>query len=168
MDITLKLAHEVTDEELSEIWEKFGTKQRVLFSGEDVASPADFAQLARANSAIFFVVYVSGKQAAVSWLNGWEGYAARGHQAFFKDFYGSSVMIAREVAAQMFEMQRVDGTPMVKTIIGLTPVPNRLAIRFARKVGFVPVMEVPDACVWQGQSCAGLLSYLNKEVLNGV
>lgn len=166
MDLELLPAPLVSDEKLTGIWERIGTKQQILFAGREVEDAANFIKLARADSSVFFVVVLGTEPAAITWLNGWEGYCARIHQCFFKEYYGQALSIAREVAGRLFKIKRIDGTPMVKTLIGLTPTPNRLAIRFAKKSGFKTVMEIPDSCTWRGESVPGLFSYLSVEDFN--
>jgi hypothetical protein len=161
MTCTLKNVAYCPDIELTEVWHELGSKQRIVFNDQDITSSENFIKLARARQVIMYLVYVGNERAAVTWLNGFEGYSARIHHCFFRPFYRESVSIARSVIEQLFQVKRLDGSPMVKTLIGLTPVSNRLAVRFARKVGMNVICEIPDACMVDGVSVAGLFTFLH-------
>ena len=151
---------EYSDEQLGLMWKHLGAKQLIVFHEQDIVSVADFLAMARSSSTVFFIVECSDRVAAIMWMNGWEGYAARVHYAFFPEFYGQAVEIARAAVEQIAQMKRIGGAPLVKTMIGLTPATNRLAVRMIEKVGFTRMCEIPHA-VWlanEQQSVAGILS----------
>lgn len=158
----------ITDQELAAAWDAMGAKQRVVFHEDDVKDAHEFIDLARDESVHFWFAEVDGKTAAITWLNSFEGFAARVHHCFFKGFYGQAATIARDAIQQMFVLKRVDGRPLVRTIFGLTPSDNVLAVKMAKRVGMTIVAEIPDAC-WIASkqlSVSGVFSYIHCSEFN--
>lgn len=161
MQLTLVHSSELDDNELKNTWNDIGSKQKTVFPEGDVASATDFIELARAEGTILFVAYVDGIRANVTWLNSFDGYAARIHFCFFRRFYRVCVPVGREIIKCIFELEREDGSPGVKTLIGLVPLPNTLAIRYAENVGLKTIAQIPDACIYDDKSVPGVLSYIH-------
>lgn len=153
--------------ELARLWIDIEPKHKTVFNDLDVITFSDFLNLVLSSDNHFFYIMESHNPVAFMWLNGWEGYAARCHYVFFKAYYGRSVEICRDIVARIFEMKRLDGTPLVKTMVGLTPITNRLAVRMIERVGFIKAAEIPDA-VWlaaENRSVTGIISY--RSIDNG-
>jgi hypothetical protein len=51
----------------------------------------------------------------------------------------------------------------VTDLFGVTPLKNIPAIRFLKLMGFEQTAPVPNLCVWMGENCSGVLSWLNIE-----
>lgn len=51
----------------------------------------------------------------------------------------------------------------VDVLFGLTPEPNKLALRYAKRLNFDMIGPVPDLVAWQGKLCPGWISHMSKE-----
>lgn len=51
----------------------------------------------------------------------------------------------------------------VDVIFGVTPAPNKLALRYAKKLGFGLTEPVPYYCSYHGELVPGVISYMSKE-----
>ena len=161
----------ISDEEIRILWAKVhrdGIKE-VLFYDAEIDTEEDFFKLIESPYGHFYSITVDGEIAGMFWLNGWEGYAARVHYCFFREYYRRCMEIASEGLRHIFSMNRQDGTPYVKTLYGVTPVTNRLSIKFLQKCGFTVIGEVPDVCFIKREnaSVAGVVSYITKEMADG-
>lgn len=50
----------------------------------------------------------------------------------------------------------------IDVLFGTTPEPNRLALRYSRKLGFDLSSPIEDYCTWQGELTAGIISHMSK------
>lgn len=65
--------------------------------------------------------------------------SARVHFSVHPDYRGQNALsMAREGAEQLFRVYLHQGRGYLKTLIGCTPVTNKLACRFIQKVGYKP------------------------------
>jgi hypothetical protein len=100
-------------------------------------------------SVTFFVLYDCDTNEPVAhvMLNGFEGLTCRGHFCILKKHHGIHAEYIGNAGRELiFDLKREDGTPFVTTIVGLTPVKNKIACRFAQKIGFVKKFILPQAC----------------------
>lgn len=51
----------------------------------------------------------------------------------------------------------------IDVIFGTTPEKNRLALRYAQKLGFDLSSPIEDFCTWEGELVAGIISHLSKK-----
>lgn len=49
-------------------------------------------------------------------------------------------------------------------LYGVTPAKNYPAVRFLRHMGFMATEPIPNLCVWNGQNCDGIISWLTLEM----
>jgi RimJ/RimL family protein N-acetyltransferase len=47
---------------------------------------------------------------------------------------------------------------------GITPCANLPALRFMKMVGYEFTQPIPELCEWQGKPCAGVISWMTKEM----
>jgi len=50
----------------------------------------------------------------------------------------------------------------IDVLFGTTPEPNRLALRYSRKLGFDLAGPIPDYCSWRGALTDGWISHMSK------
>jgi RimJ/RimL family protein N-acetyltransferase len=60
------------------------------------------------------------------------------------------------ILRMFFEKHAIDA------VYGCTPEGNKLALRYAQKLGFGLTTPIPGYSTWQGQLCAGVISYMLK------
>jgi RimJ/RimL family protein N-acetyltransferase len=81
---------------------------------------------------------------------------------FFRKFQQRS--ITREFTEQLidyaFDVARLD------VIHGMTPEPNRAALAFSRRMGFMQYGPIPLMCHYAGVPCAGVMSVMTKQDWN--
>jgi hypothetical protein len=70
-------------------------------------------------------------------LTDFKALSAQVHFSIHPDWYGQSVTIARCGAEQLFRIVETRTGNRLTTLIGVTPVTKKLAIRMLKKVGFV-------------------------------
>lgn len=51
----------------------------------------------------------------------------------------------------------------IDAIFGTTPDPNKLALRYAQKLGMDLIGPVPDYCSWKGELVSGWISHISRE-----
>lgn len=77
-------------------------------------------------------------------LNGFQGQAAQVHFSVHPDVYGKRALeITRQGLEDIRLMKKADQTPYITTLVGNTPVSNKLATRFITKIGYTRVGIVP-------------------------
>ncbi len=106
------------------------------------------------------------EMAAFFWLRDFIGNAAFLHHAVFKKFWGREARrIGRFVLEFIFGIGDNPQTPLVGTLLGLTPYNNIPAIRFARDIGMKMAGKVPAVFydVYDNCTVDGWMSYMTKE-----
>ncbi len=51
----------------------------------------------------------------------------------------------------------------IDALFGTTPDENKLALRYAQRVGMSLHGPIPDFCTWQGKLTAGWISHIGRE-----
>jgi hypothetical protein len=118
---------------------------------------------------MFLVCEKDSKPCAHIMLSGFYGKVAMAHFAVLRPYHGKrSVTIARESLTQIFSLSRGGGS-LVECLVGITPKRNKLAIRFAMKVGFVKTAVLPEACYMavSDEYEDGVMTVLKRSVLDG-
>jgi len=138
-----------------------------LFFDKNARCAADFvAQMKRLNK-FFIVVTEVGAILGVFWLNHIENRTCQIHIACFKEFYGDDCVKAGKLVLDMLLHSKAsDGDFVFDCLLGVIPVRNALARKFAlatgmRKAGVIPNMLF-DAYV--GKSIDACIYYLTREV----
>jgi hypothetical protein len=105
---------------------------------------------------IVYVVLNEGVYAAgACWLSHLGKHNAFAHFTFLKRFWGRTEQLARAVLEYWDGLRRDDGTPLLKCLVGGTPSENRLAVAFARRMGFTVLGAIP----WMHDEDAIVVSY---------
>jgi len=114
---------------------------------------------------------VNKKVCADTMLNNISGLVAQVHFSMHPDYFGpATVRIAKEGCEQHFNTAVGGPDYYISTLVGITPVTNRKAICFIRKVGFKQVCELENVLYLPNEDryVNGCLSKLSvKELYNG-
>jgi len=120
-------------------------------------------------SNIFMLVWDNDIKKVVAhiFLNGFEALVCRAHFSVLRIAHGReySVRLGKEVIWKIFELKRDNSNiPLTRTLVGLTPVQNKNACRFAKLIGFKEVAILPKSCYISltGSFESGMLSVLTK------
>jgi len=90
------------------------------------------------SSVIFARDITTGEVAGHCYLTEQRGLACQVHFAVLKGFHGPiAITMAKDIARQVFKHSSL------KTLVGLTPVTNRLALRFIDRVGYKVIGIIP-------------------------
>ena len=103
--------------------------------------------LRRMHNSCFVAVDENRKIVGECMLDNFQGLCAMVHFSIHPHCYGrKGVQIAVESSKQLFKLRRDNSKiPYVQTLLGVTPVSNKLATRFIQKVGFKKVHTLRNA-----------------------
>ena len=121
-----------------------------LFYSEETVTPEGLCKIAIDKTNLFMLVYDNHSSLPVGHIhaNSFDGLTCMGHFSFLRKIHGKQcVAVGRESLRQFFAWRAADSElPVATSMMGLTPVTNRLACRFVERIGFKPIYEIPDAC----------------------
>lgn len=78
-------------------------------------------------------------------LTGFQGLAAQVHFSAVRDLHGMTIPCGKEMMRQLFSLTRTNRVPYVKTLVGLTPQSNKLALKLIKSMGFRFQTVLPDS-----------------------
>jgi len=144
---------------------------RWIFHDGSVGTADDFVALATSAGVHLFAVYDTDKDrqqfAALVFLTNYMGGSALVHHCYFRDYWGAQ---AREIGRFVFDfllgMEDGAGQALYPVIMGLTPVNNRLGVRFAEALGGRIAATIPEM-FWdehEGRRVGAVLSYITREI----
>lgn len=126
-----------------------GLAKDAFYDGS-VKSKFDFLQLAFNSQVMLFLILDAENDFVPCGhfhLVGFMGRTATIHFSISPDYLGKkSIILARESLKLAFGLNRTDGTPLLIAILGVTPLCNKLAIRFIKAVGFKEQFILPESC----------------------
>ena len=136
------LANGIPNEGIKEVYEllkKEGTLRWLFFAGE-CKSYKDFLGLVRdASNLVYIVIDIESKElVSIFWLNSRTVINCSVHVAFFKKYFGKATEISKEVLSWLF-----DELDFLESLLCFIPVTNKLANRFAERVGWIKVGTIP-------------------------
>jgi len=67
-----------------------------------------------------------------------------------------NLMFGRMMLGMFFDTYKID------VIFGTTPEPNKLALRYAQRLGMDLSNPIPDLCSWHGELVPGVVSHISK------
>lgn len=103
-------------------------------------------------------------------LENFTGESCVGHFNILRRSHGKAALkLGRAALRLLFSSTKGSSSvPYIQTMMGLTPIHNRLACRFIEKIGMVPKTIIPNSCYHEGQPSDCLLTVITRdEVLNG-
>lgn len=122
-------------------WKKIIERDLLKFRLPDVVDPTikDVMEMSKipSNICYYLVDPLSKIIVAEAMLNGVQGLCAYLHFSFNPDFHGvEAVRIANIALSHIFEIRHKVSDRQLRTLIGMTPLSNRLAIKFLHKLKF--------------------------------
>lgn len=145
---------------------------RVAFVDGSIRSVADFLGIVRnmADNRFFVFADEAREVLGMFWATNFEGRACRSHFAFYREAGRRRLTVAMGRMGLEYMLHAQDEAGYVlDSVEGLTPVSNRLACRFVRKIGMRIIGEVPNRLWnhWEGRSESAQLSICTRETLAG-
>jgi hypothetical protein len=131
---------------------------RVFYDGA-VNTPQEFREAMQkpANVPVFF--FDGPEPLGFAWLNGLSGGLAFAHFGGLKAAQGRSVVVGRAAVGYWMET-----FGFLELILGITPSPNRLALKLIQRIGFMVLGEIPKM-LWdahRGEKTNAVISYLKR------
>ena len=136
-----------------------------LFYDGSITTPDEFLSMLKFGKNSAYVVEYQGKIGGVVWLNNFGARSAECHFCFFSNLTGRALAdVGKRVITELINMEKLNGEPIFDVIIGITPVDNRAALRFCRRLGFGIVGIMPKAVynAKQGVSVAAQYCYIER------
>lgn len=134
-----------------------------------VKSFYDFRNFCLDRLNLHYVIYSELYDAPVChfYLNGFQGLTCMIHFSLSSTVYGhgESVAFAKDALDLVFKLRRENAPlPITRTLVGLTPITNKLAIRFLKAVGFQPLGTLDGSCyiARQQRYVTGVLSKMES------
>ncbi len=127
--------------------------------------PEQFLDLFKFGSNRLWVIFHNGEVSGFFWLNDFAEKSAMIHYCFFKNIWGpQSAVLGRYILDYLLGLRSETG-PVFDVITGLTPVTNRLAVRFLEKVGMTVVGKIPNRCLifTDRTTVPGIVSYRTRK-----
>jgi hypothetical protein len=170
------------DSEIAEWFHRIKAEEtlRWLFFDGSVTTAEELVRVVKAGGSFWFTVW-TGRQnaegegegvklemAGFFWISNFMGNSAYFHYVIYKKFWGTeSRKIGRAVLNCIFGIGAADHMPMVGQLLGLTPINNVPAVRYAREAGFEMVGKIPGVYydIYENKAVDGVLRYINREIL---
>ena len=155
------------DAELGRIWDALcaeGAAGALFFDG-CVTDFEGFQAFAGEEGREFFAVRAGGGPAAVFWLDGRSGRAARIHFAVLRRAHGRAArVIGNYVVDWLLTRRGPGGGRILDVLVGVTPATHALAVKYVRDIGFTVLGTVPHALALPGGGATGaVVSYIAKK-----
>jgi len=134
-----------------EVWktlEHFSLNRVVFYEGL-VKTGIEFVHYLK--DAALYLAKRDDEPVGAVWLNLFQGYSAAAHFVVFPPAWGTSEALSRAFVEFIFDEKRADGSPLVTTLLGMTPKCYIDVIRVAEAAGFKRICELPDAAVVSGR-----------------
>lgn len=98
-------------------------------------------------------------------LTNFQGYVAQVHFGFLPVIHKIGIEVAEKVIQGIFNIARVDGSPYVEEMFGITPMVNRGTRKLLESVGFEILTTLKKACYINktGKYYDGVLSKITRE-----
>lgn len=117
------------------------------------------------NQHTVIILLPDGKPAGIVWVNGYAHGSAQVHFCMFRSIWGSrSVEAGKKAVDYLFGLTKPDGEPLIRMLLGLTPVEYELAINFIKEVGVTVIGTVPHF-VWnhyKQRTMGAVISYIER------
>lgn len=113
-----------------------------------------------ANVPVFF--FVGTDPVGVAWLNNCNGGRAFAHFLFLKKAWGEIAGQAGKIGLDYWFSFKVGDEPLFDVILGLIPSDNKRAVRYARRLGFSVLGDVPKMFRFDDVPHSGTVVYLAR------
>lgn len=132
------------DEFLQAMYAKAGVLIDRVFWDRRMTDHEAFIRFCKDSHNLVQFVFADGVCCGFTWLNGITGKHAFGHFCFFPDIWGKRTMDAgRLVESYWLLLSGPDG-PIIDTILGMIPGFNKLAQRYAERLGWTYLGTIPE------------------------
>ncbi len=154
------------DSEIMELYDRIqeeGTDY--IFQDGDIQTRDDLLSMVKSSKNFFYLVGEKGRSVGIVWLNRVEHKMARLHFLAFREVWGRSVNIAKNVIINLLSIQHRNGEHYFNVLTGHIPSKNHQAICFMKKCGCTVVGEVPHL-MWNEanqESEPGTIVYITRE-----
>lgn len=137
----LVAVYNVHYEDLVKYWADLTDKGMHKARMPEVRDPTvdDFLDMIYNPANINFLLFdgIEGRWCAETMLNNVQGLCAQVHFSIHPQYHGpQAIAIAKAGAEQLFQLQCSQSKQPLRTLIGMTPQNNSLALRLIKKVGF--------------------------------
>jgi hypothetical protein len=112
-------------------------------SGSTIHTPEEFLAFVRSPGIFPIVMALWGDVGGAAWLTHAGRYHAWVHVVFLKWAHGPIAHRLAGAAFRYWDAMDRDGEPLLKVLLGATPVAFKPAVAFAKRVGFTILGEVP-------------------------
>ena len=142
--------YSVEPEKVEEYWRDVKDNGLLKYRLPDVLNPtvkSAMDMVVRMYRSCFAVLSSEKKMVGECTLENFQGQCAMVHFSMHPSQRGKAVQVAKEAAEQLFLLKRSTDpdVPYVSSLIGLTPVSNKLAVRFIKAVGYKPIAVLKKA-----------------------
>ena len=129
----------------------------------------DWMELVKNKAHIVHIITNEKTVVAVTWLSNIGHNHAFCHFCVFREGWGKSKHMARELLKKLFSYKGHGGEPLFDVICGRTPANNRLALKMLERVGFTIIGKIPDICldVYDCGKVDAVFSYIKREATHG-
>jgi len=145
----------VTDDVIKTVYLKMKAQNldRIVFSDSSVKDELNFLSRMKNRENLPIIIIDENNIIGFAWLNGLVKRRAFGHYFFFKEVWGKKTFEGAKLVIDYWLSLKTKNDYLFDFLIGNTPQENKLAIRFAQKLGFKIVGYVPTF---------GIISYLSR------
>lgn len=137
----------VTDSEIKKLFTRTVSDglDKIVFYEGTIQTEDQF--LIAMKRVLFFIIKQQEETIGYVWLNRFENHTARQHFCVFKEYWGQSEQIGRDVLSMIMNRKDSHGTFIFDLLTGFVPAWNKRAIAFALKCGGKTYGVIPNA-VW--------------------
>jgi len=134
-----------------------------------IQSETEWLAYVKRPTAYFFILYVEGQVGGLFWLDTFENRFARMHFWLFSNTWGRcSHELINYTLDLLIHIKGNDGEYLYDAFMGITPMSNRLTVRWLKNVDVVIQGTIPNAAFdyVKNRSEVGLITYYTRECLH--
>ncbi|MCP3940050.1 MAG: GNAT family N-acetyltransferase [Desulfobacteraceae bacterium] len=120
---------------------------KTVFYEDTIQTNDQFLSAMKNEAVLFYLMIVDGEIVGYTWLNRFENHTARQHFCVFKDFWGKSIDLGKQVLSDLLHMKDKAGNFIFDLLTGFVPAWNERAIKFSLKCGGKTYGKIPKA-IW--------------------
>ena len=134
------------DEVFLYLWikiEKQNLVKRTFSDGSVKTSEDFFKMITNQRNMIAVVLNDDNKAIGMGWLNAITVQKANAHFLFLKEAWGKTTFDGARALIEYWFGLEIDGKPLFEVLLGQTPIENKPAINFIKRLGWVILGEIP-------------------------
>lgn len=162
------ITYNLPDSYLGQVYRRIvleGTSH-LLFYDNSVRDTKEFIGFLKKEEHSVYFVQLNGEDVGFFWLCKFIQKSAFINYCFYKSFWGKySLQISRDCLDHILHLKNDQGDYSIDVLLGLTPVNNKLAVSFLKKIGMIVIGRIPGLITdsHQNEIVDGLLSYKIRE-----